>query len=207
MKNIFLIFAFALINFVVPFSALAQCPDGSIRMTLPNGSQITHEHAIACYARSVFEKLEISLSPPAAPADDAEAVPRSGYDPDFLGQGARVAAPTLTAAGSGKAFKRNGSEVIPNTHFSLAQNEKRRFAIVLAFVAAAILTPPDPISQIGLAIPIMVLYEISIWSVLLVERGRKDDDAADDVDDDDDESDGKNGTGGAGKGKDLVGTA
>jgi sec-independent protein translocase protein TatC len=50
--------------------------------------------------------------------------------------------------------------------------DKRRYAIVLAFVAAAILTPPDPISQIGLAIPIMALYEISIWSVRLVERRR-----------------------------------
>lgn len=51
--------------------------------------------------------------------------------------------------------------------------EKRRYAIVLAFVAAAILTPPDPISQIGLAIPIMALYEISIWSSRLVERRRE----------------------------------
>lgn len=49
---------------------------------------------------------------------------------------------------------------------------KRRYAIVLAFVAAAVLTPPDPLSQIGLALPIIVLYEISIYSVRLVERKR-----------------------------------
>jgi sec-independent protein translocase protein TatC len=65
--------------------------------------------------------------------------------------------------------------------------EKRRYAIVLAFVAAAILTPPDPISQIALAIPIMALYEVSIWSVRLVERARGDDEK-DDADDEDGES-------------------
>ncbi len=49
---------------------------------------------------------------------------------------------------------------------------KRRYAIVGAFVAAAILTPPDIPSQIGLAIPTIFLYEISIWCVRLVERRR-----------------------------------
>ncbi|MBM3532165.1 MAG: twin-arginine translocase subunit TatC [Alphaproteobacteria bacterium] len=48
--------------------------------------------------------------------------------------------------------------------------EKRRYAIVLAFVAAAILTPPDVISQIGLAIPIVILYEISILCARLIEK-------------------------------------
>ncbi len=48
--------------------------------------------------------------------------------------------------------------------------KKRRYAVVLAFVAAAVLTPPDPISQLTLAIPIILLYEISIWCALLVER-------------------------------------
>jgi len=47
---------------------------------------------------------------------------------------------------------------------------KRRYSIVLAFVAAAILTPPDPISQLTLAIPIILLYEVSIWCGKLVER-------------------------------------
>ena len=40
--------------------------------------------------------------------------------------------------------------------------KKRRYAIVFAFVVAAVLTPPDPLSQLGLAIPILLLYEISI---------------------------------------------
>ena len=48
--------------------------------------------------------------------------------------------------------------------------EKRRFAVVFVFIAAAILTPPDVISQIGLAIPLMLLYEISIISARMVEK-------------------------------------
>jgi len=63
--------------------------------------------------------------------------------------------------------------------------EKRKYAVVLAFVAAAVLTPPDVISQIGLALPTMVLYEISIVCVKMVERGRGD--VEDDEDDEDDD--------------------
>ena len=49
---------------------------------------------------------------------------------------------------------------------------QRRYAIVIAFVAAAILTPPDIISQFGLALPTLLLYEISIITVRIVERRR-----------------------------------
>lgn len=63
--------------------------------------------------------------------------------------------------------------------------DKRRYAIVIAFIAAAVLTPPDPISQIGLAIPIVALYEISIWSVRLIERKRANAETADDDSDND----------------------
>jgi sec-independent protein translocase protein TatC len=48
--------------------------------------------------------------------------------------------------------------------------EKRRYFIVGAFVIAAVLTPPDVLSQLSLAIPLMALYEGSIWSVRLVEK-------------------------------------
>ena len=72
---------------------------------------------------------------------------------------------------------------------SKGMREKRKYAIVLAFVAAAILTPPDVISQIGLALPTMVLYEISIVCVRIVERGRGDVEEEDDEDEDDDEED------------------
>ena len=47
---------------------------------------------------------------------------------------------------------------------------KRRYFIVGAFVIAAILTPPDVISQLSLAVPLMILYEGSIWSVRFVEK-------------------------------------
>lgn len=48
--------------------------------------------------------------------------------------------------------------------------KNRRFAIVGIFLVAAILTPPDPISQIALGLTIMALYELSILSVRLVTR-------------------------------------
>jgi sec-independent protein translocase protein TatC len=48
----------------------------------------------------------------------------------------------------------------------------RRYAIVFAFVVAAVLTPPDVISQVALAIPLCLLYEASIWSVRLIEKRR-----------------------------------
>jgi sec-independent protein translocase protein TatC len=48
--------------------------------------------------------------------------------------------------------------------------EKRRYFIVGAFVIAAVLTPPDVLSQLSLALPLMALYEGSIWSVQMVER-------------------------------------
>ena len=57
---------------------------------------------------------------------------------------------------------------------------KRRYAILLAFVAAAVLTPPDPLSQIGLALPIIMLYEISIFFAILIERSRAKREAFDD---------------------------
>jgi sec-independent protein translocase protein TatC len=54
----------------------------------------------------------------------------------------------------------------------------RRYAIVGVFAVAAIVTPPDPISMISLALPICLLYEISIWCVALIELRRKKEDAA-----------------------------
>jgi sec-independent protein translocase protein TatC len=48
--------------------------------------------------------------------------------------------------------------------------KKRKYAIVGVFAAAALLTPPDPISQIGLALPTLILYEISIACVRFVQK-------------------------------------
>jgi sec-independent protein translocase protein TatC len=51
--------------------------------------------------------------------------------------------------------------------------EKRRYAIVLVFIVAAILTPPDVFSQLALALPGILLYEASIYSVRMVEKKRE----------------------------------
>src|SRR5215216_2877722 len=48
--------------------------------------------------------------------------------------------------------------------------EKRRYFIVIAFVIAAVLTPPDVISQASLAIPLLALYEGAIVAVAIVEK-------------------------------------
>ena len=52
--------------------------------------------------------------------------------------------------------------------------DRRKYFIVIIFAAAAILTPPDPITQIGLAIPLLILYELSIFSVNIIEKKIKD---------------------------------
>jgi len=54
---------------------------------------------------------------------------------------------------------------------------KRRYFIVVAFVIAAVLTPPDVLSQMSLAIPLLLLYELSVLSVRWVERKAKADKA------------------------------
>jgi sec-independent protein translocase protein TatC len=65
---------------------------------------------------------------------------------------------------------------------SRGMRDKRKYAIVAAFVAAAILTPPDPFSQIGLALPVIILYEVSIFAVRIIEKQRGEDPDAEDED-------------------------
>lgn len=59
--------------------------------------------------------------------------------------------------------------------------DKRRYAIVFVFVIAAVLTPPDVISQLMLAVPMLLLYELSVFSVRHVEKKRAAKRAADDA--------------------------
>lgn len=59
--------------------------------------------------------------------------------------------------------------------------EKRRYAIVFVFVVAAVLTPPDVISQLMLAVPMILLYELSIFSVKLIEKKRSEKKAAEEA--------------------------
>jgi len=48
--------------------------------------------------------------------------------------------------------------------------KRRKYVIVIIFALAALLTPPDPITQIGLGIPLLILYELSILSVRIIEK-------------------------------------
>jgi sec-independent protein translocase protein TatC len=57
--------------------------------------------------------------------------------------------------------------------------QMRRYAIVAVFVVAAVLTPPDVISQLALAVPTLLLYEVSIWLVAAAEKKRAAQAAAD----------------------------
>ena len=56
---------------------------------------------------------------------------------------------------------------------SRALREKRRYAILMVFIFAAVVTPPDVISQIALAVPMLLLYEMSIYAAQWVERRRE----------------------------------
>ena len=56
---------------------------------------------------------------------------------------------------------------------SKALREKRRIAIVVSFALSMFLTPPDPMSQIVMAVPLCLLYELSTWAVWLKEKGSR----------------------------------
>jgi sec-independent protein translocase protein TatC len=72
---------------------------------------------------------------------------------------------------------------------------KRRYFIVIAFIVAAVLTPPDVISQLSLAIPLILLYEVGIFVVGRMEKRR----AAEKPAEDDGDEDGKTPDGEAAK--------
>lgn len=62
--------------------------------------------------------------------------------------------------------------------------EKRRYAIVGVFVFAAVVTPPDVVSQLSLAIPMVILYELSILSAKLAEKKRAQSEEEEDAEED-----------------------
>ena len=51
--------------------------------------------------------------------------------------------------------------------------KRRKYVVVIVFGLAAILTPPDPITQIGLGIPLLILYELSILAVKFIEKKKE----------------------------------
>ncbi len=64
---------------------------------------------------------------------------------------------------------------------SAGLRKKRKFAIIIVFICAALLTPPDLISQIGLGIPLLLLYEVSILLAQRVEKKKAAKQAAEDA--------------------------
>ncbi|WP_133272438.1 DNA/RNA non-specific endonuclease [Hymenobacter radiodurans] len=87
-----------------------------------------HEQALACYAKSVFEKMEISLSAPTLLQQTVENQLAHGYDAKFLGP--TVSEPKLTVAGRNNAVgAAGGTEVIRHTHYSVVMHAERRFAM------------------------------------------------------------------------------
>lgn len=59
--------------------------------------------------------------------------------------------------------------------------EKRRYAVVGVTVVAAVVTPPDAISMLSLMLPMVALYEISIWTARLIEKKRSEAEADEDA--------------------------
>ena len=57
---------------------------------------------------------------------------------------------------------------------SMYLRKRRKYVVVIVFALAAILTPPDPITQIGLGIPLLILYELSILAVKFIEKKKED---------------------------------
>ena len=53
---------------------------------------------------------------------------------------------------------------------SIFLKERRKYVVIIIFAVAAVLTPPDPVTQIGLAVPLLLLYELSIISVKVIEK-------------------------------------
>jgi len=86
-----------------------------------------NEHAVACYPRSVFEKLEISVTAP----EVVEAATGLGYAPKFLGP--TVNLPKLSASNRQDAVKLNNTEILNYTHFSLTLSKSRHFAFWVAW--------------------------------------------------------------------------
>ena len=67
--------------------------------------------------------------------------------------------------------------------------KKRKYAIVGVFIVAAVLTPPDPISQLSLALPVILLYEVSILMAKLVEKKKAEREGEDEFDLDEESGD------------------
>ena len=82
---------------------------------------------------------------------------------DKIGRKAKIASLNL----SNISVKKRNSVL---QQYSQYLKTRRKYVIVIMFAVAAILTPPDPITQIGLALPLLILYELSILTVKMIEK-------------------------------------
>ncbi|TGE18900.1 DNA/RNA non-specific endonuclease [Hymenobacter elongatus] len=91
-----------------------------------------NERALSCYARSVFEKMEVVLSAPVVQPQTIEETLARGYETTFLS--VAVPEPTLTVAGRKNAVgAATTTEVVRHTHFSVVMHAERRFAMWVAW--------------------------------------------------------------------------
>ena len=89
------------------------------------------EHALACYAHAVFQKLEIGLEPPDEHIAVVELGGRAGYDRAFLGD--MIPPPKLTGPRTRDVVKLGGSSLVHYTHFSVCLSRSRRLAHFVAW--------------------------------------------------------------------------
>lgn len=94
------------------------------------GGNDPDEHALACYAYAVFEKLEISLTPPSGEVDGHVQAQGVGYAENFLGT--RLRLPALGSHRDDTVFLEGGS-LLHYTHFSVAQSKSRKLPRVVGW--------------------------------------------------------------------------
>ena len=125
----------------------------------------THIAAMSLVLKDVPAYMTVTGNPAYAAGLNIEGMKRRGYSKETI-KAVRDAYKTIYRQGLTTAD---------------GLRTKRKWAIVLTFIVAAFLTPPDPVSQLGLAIPTLLLYELSIFAVGMVEKKRAAEQAARDA--------------------------
>lgn len=155
--------SFAVLRFISP--ALTKREKVSILCILVSGGALFIAGAGLCYSRTLPLVVDAFQSINRWIGLNVEAIRIEGY----------ISIVLRTIVAFGLVFQLPLALFVMglfNLVTSEALRSKRRLAIVLAFVLAMFLTPPDPISQIIMAVPLCLLYEMSIWAVWLRERSR-----------------------------------
>lgn len=125
------------------------------------------EFALACYPKSVFKKLNISLTSKIQ-LDDVSV---EGFSKNFLSK--KIELPELSASNKKKAFPKNGTRAINHTHFSLVMNKTRRFAIWVGWNidGARIKRLPRKNFRLDPKVPDEYQVDNSLYKKNLLDRG------------------------------------